>query len=61
MTPYTSNNPGYRIYELEGRQENSGFQMIDHHVYYLDLNAANNNNNLTWQYEYGAKVSDVIM
>ncbi|XP_065887574.1 sphingomyelin phosphodiesterase-like [Dysidea avara] len=55
VTPYTSNNPGYRIYELEGRQENSGFQMIDHHVYYLDLNAANNNNNLTWQYEYGAK------
>jgi len=61
VTPYTSNNPAYRIYEIEGQQDNTSFQIIDHHVYYLDLVEANANNNLTWQYEYGAKVSDVIM
>ena len=54
VTPYTYNNPAYRIYEI---QNDTTFQMIDHHVYYFNLTAANSNkNNANWQYLYGAKV-----
>ena len=61
ITPYQSNNPSYRIYEIEGLHNNlTTFQLIEHHTYFADLAEANANNNLNWQYEYGAKVSDLI-
>ena len=33
-------------YEIEGQQESINFQIVDHHVYYLDLQKANANNKL---------------
>ena len=53
ITPYQHNNPAYRIYEL---QNDTTFQLFDHHVYFLNLTTANLENNATWQYLYGAKV-----
>ena len=32
-------------------------QLIGHHVYFFNLTTANSENNATWQYLYGAKVS----
>jgi len=61
VTTYQCNNPAYRIYEIEGHYANSSYQMVDHHTYFTNLTEANANNNLTWQYEYSAKVSNVIM
>ena len=55
VTPYQSNNPAYRIYEMDGLH-NDSFQLVDHHVYFLNLTTANSENNATWQYLYGAKV-----
>ena len=56
VTPYQHNNPAYRIYEMEGVHNNTTFQLVDHHVYFLNLTTANSENNATWQYLYGAKV-----
>ena len=54
VTPYKHNNPAYRIYELNN---DTTFQLVDYHVYFFDLETANNNyGNPTWQYLYGAKV-----
>ena len=55
VTPYTYNNPAYRIYEMDGSQ-NSTFQLVDHHVYFFNLTSANSKNDTTWKYLYGAKV-----
>ena len=49
-------NPAYRIYEMDGLHNNTTFQLIDHHNYFLNLTTANSENNATWQYLYGAKV-----
>ena len=56
MTPYQHNNPAYRIYELDGLHNDTTFQLVDHHTYFLNLTTANSKNNVTWQYLYGAKV-----
>ena len=56
ITPYQHNNPAYRIYEMDGLHNDTTFQLIDHHVYFLNLTIANSDNNVTWQYLYGAKV-----
>ena len=53
VTTYTYNNPGYRVYEL---QNDTTFQLVDHHVYFFNLTTANSGNNATWEYLYGAKV-----
>ena len=42
---------------MEGVHDNTTFQLIDHHVYFFNLTTANSENNATWQYLYGAKVS----
>ena len=56
VTPYQHNNPAYRIYEMDGLHNDTTFQLVDHHVYFLNLTTANSENNVTWQYLYGAKV-----
>ena len=56
VTTYTHRNPAYRIYEMDGVHNNTTFQLIDHHNYFLNLTTANSENNATWQYLYGAKV-----
>ena len=53
VTTYTYNNPAYRIYEL---QNDTTFQLFNHHSYFFNLTSANSENNATWQYLYGAKV-----
>ena len=56
VTTYTGRNPAYRIYEMDGVHNNTTFQLIDHHNYFLNLTTANSENNTIWQYLYGAKV-----
>ena len=56
VTPYQHNNPAYRIYEMDGLHEGTTFQLINHHVYFLNLTTTNSGNNPTWEYLYGAKV-----
>ena len=54
VTPYKYNNPAYRIYELNNDKT---FQLVDFHVYFLNLTTANSKyGNPTWQYLYGANV-----
>ena len=53
VTTYTYNNPAYRIYEL---QNDTTYQVFNHHVYFFNMTAANSENDTTWQYLYGAKV-----
>ena len=56
VTTYTYNNPGYRVYEIDGLHNDTTFQMVNHHVYYFNLTTANSNNKTDWEYLYGAKV-----
>ena len=56
VTPYQHNNPAYRVYEMDGLHNNTTFQLINHHVYYLNLTTANSENKPAWEYLYGAKV-----
>ena len=53
VTTYTYNNPAYRVYEL---QNDTTFQLFNHHVYFFNITEVNSENNATWQYLYGAKV-----
>ena len=53
ITTYKYNNPAYRIYEL---QNDTMYQLFDHHVYFFNMTAANSENDTIWQYLYGAKV-----
>ena len=56
VTTYTYNNPGYRIYELDGLHTGTTFQLVNHHVYFFNLSSANAGNDTAWRYLYGAKV-----
>ena len=56
VTSHQQFNPAYRIYEMDGLHNNTTFQLVNHHVYFLNLTTANSENNPTWQYLYGAKV-----
>ena len=57
VTTYQSNNPGYRIYEMDGLHNDTTFQLVDLHGYFLNLTSANSQNgNPIWEYLYGAKV-----
>lgn len=55
ITTYTSNNPGYRIYEMDGNYSGSSWRVQDFTNYYLNLTDANLTGRLKWLVEYNAK------
>lgn len=51
LTPYTSHNPAYRLYEYD----RSTFEIKDIHTFFLNLTQTNAENSPAWYYEYSAR------
>ncbi|XP_071502434.1 sphingomyelin phosphodiesterase-like [Diadema antillarum] len=54
ITPDTQ-NPGYRVYTIDGNYTKSSWAVLDHDNYYLNLTEANLTDKPTWRLEYTAK------
>ena len=57
VTTFPFNNPGYKIYTVDGFYSNTSFRVLDHESHYLNISEANITNEPTWKLEYTAKVS----
>ena len=58
VTTYGFNNPGYRIYTVDGLYPNTTWQVLDHETYFTNLTEANlkgPSGNPEWKLEYSAK------
>ncbi|KAH3885331.1 sphingomyelin phosphodiesterase-like [Dreissena polymorpha] len=55
ITTYSSLNPGFRIYQIDGNYTGSSWQVQDYTNYFLNLTSANLYGNPVWQKEYGAR------
>ncbi|XP_019855309.1 PREDICTED: sphingomyelin phosphodiesterase-like isoform X3 [Amphimedon queenslandica] len=55
VTTYTEQNPGYRIYTVDGNYNGSSRQVLDHDTYILNITDANLTNKPKWIHEYSAK------
>ena len=58
VTTYGFNNPGYRIYTLDGLYQNTTWQVLDHETYFMNLTEANlkgRNETPVWRLEYSAR------
>ena len=56
VTPFSFNNPNYRIYTIDGAYENSSYQLLDHETHIMNLTEANLSMKPVWYKEYSAKV-----
>ncbi|XP_071502433.1 sphingomyelin phosphodiesterase-like [Diadema antillarum] len=54
ITP-TAQNPGYRVYTMDGNYTGSTWAVLDHDNYYMNLTEANLTNKPKWRPEYKAK------
>ena len=61
VTTYTSQNPGYRIYTVDGNYNESSRQVLDHDTYILNITDANLTNKPKWIHEYTAKVRQSLL
>ncbi|XP_071093406.1 sphingomyelin phosphodiesterase-like [Haliotis cracherodii] len=52
VTPYSNNNPNYRIYTMDGFYANSSFAILDYEDYVFDLRKNNNGSSASWDLEY---------
>ncbi|KAF5302827.1 hypothetical protein FQA39_LY02007 [Lamprigera yunnana] len=59
VTPFSGQNPAYRIYYVDGNHETSTREVIDHETWILDLDKANSQleNNPKWFKLYSARES----
>lgn len=55
VTTYTSLNPGYRIYYVDGDREGSSRTVLNHETWVLDLEQSNKNRVAVWFKSYSAK------
>ncbi|XP_059171988.1 sphingomyelin phosphodiesterase-like [Physella acuta] len=55
VTPYSYNNPNYRIYTMDGTYNGSSWAVLDYSNFYLNLTEANLYNTPTWRFEYSPK------
>jgi sphingomyelin phosphodiesterase len=56
VTTYSSLNPGYRVYTVDGFYPDTSWYVIDHETVFLNLTEANISNQTKWEKEYTAKV-----
>lgn len=54
VTTYPNLNPGYRVYEVDGKYPGASSVVLDHSTYIVDL-ASSTKDNLVWKHEYSAK------
>lgn len=59
-TTFYNNNPGYRIYVVDGFYPSTTWRVVDYETYFLNLTEANITNEPKWQLEYTAKVNICI-
>ncbi|KAI0232885.1 Sphingomyelin phosphodiesterase [Lamellibrachia satsuma] len=57
VTTYEQLNPGYRVYTVEGQHPTSGWAVLDHETYIMNLTEANLSNKPRWIKEYSAKAT----
>lgn len=51
ITPYSSTNPSYRIYEVDSRT----YEVVNYQTYFFNLTESNNGGGPKWRLEYEAK------
>ena len=59
LTPHDGLNPGYRIYHVDGKRQDSSHVLLDHETYYFNLDELNaeSEHNIKYKMEYSAKSS----
>jgi sphingomyelin phosphodiesterase len=57
VTTFYNNNPGYRIYSVDGFYKSTTWRVTDYETYFLNLTEANLSNRPKWELEYTAKVN----
>ncbi|CAJ0567581.1 unnamed protein product, partial [Mesorhabditis spiculigera] len=55
LTTYAYNNPGYRIYTIDGNYKGSSFTVLDWEAYYTNLTEANARGEPEWKLAYKMK------
>jgi len=55
VTTFDKLNPGYRVYEMDGRRVNSTRYVLDSVTYFLNITKANLENRPVWEKEYDAR------
>jgi sphingomyelin phosphodiesterase len=55
VTTFSTLNPGYRIYTVDGFYNGSSWRVLDHETYITNITKTNLDNKPTWQLEYKAK------
>uniref|UniRef100_A0A0N4ZWZ1 Sphingomyelin phosphodiesterase n=1 Tax=Parastrongyloides trichosuri TaxID=131310 RepID=A0A0N4ZWZ1_PARTI len=58
VTTYSSYNPAYRIYSVDGNYDGSTFQLLDFEEWYLDLATQGNSDNPIWQQLYSSVLQE---